>query len=133
MGIDFGSKRIGVAVSDELNSLAFPLKVVSGAGAGPTSAGGGAEKEILDILKEKEIETVVIGHSVDLKGNDNEIMKGANVLVDKLKQEGFNVVFEPEMFSTVQATKIQGENKDVDASAAAIILQSYLDRIKFRK
>lgn len=135
IGIDFGSKRIGIAMSDELGSLAFPLIVVSGFGHDTEkreSRKEQSEQEILGILKEKDVKVVVIGHSVNLKGEDNVIMEDAKYLGERLKADGFNVVYEPEMFSTIQATKFQGENKQVDASAAAIILQSYLDRIKFK-
>lgn len=135
IGLDFGSKRIGVAVSDDLGFLAFPLTVVAGFGHDKDKRGDRVvqtEQEVLKVLKEKEAEIVVIGHSVDLKGLDNAIMTDARAFGSMLQNQGFEVVYEPELFSTVQATKIQGENKDVDASAAAIILQSYLDRIKFK-
>ncbi|MEI6058863.1 MAG: Holliday junction resolvase RuvX, partial [archaeon] len=135
VGIDFGSKRIGVAISDELGLLAFPLAVISGFGHLAEKRDSKIEQskqELLLLLKEKLAKTVVIGLSVNLKGEENEIMGDAKYLGDWLTEGGFNVVYEPEMFSTVQATKIQGENKQVDASAAAIILQSYLDRIKFK-
>ena len=134
-GIDFGSKRIGVAVSDDLGMLAFPLTTVSGFGHNEEKREervNKTEQEIIAILKEKEIKVVIIGHSVDLKGIDNSIMTDARALGGKLESEGFTIFYEPELYSTVQATKLQGENKDVDASAAAIILQSYLDRIKFK-
>jgi putative transcription antitermination factor YqgF len=135
IGLDFGSKRIGVAVSDDLGLLAFPLTVVAGFGHDKDKREDRVvqtEQEVLKLLKEKEVEIVVIGHSVDLKGLDNAIMADARAFGSRLTNQGFEVVYEPELFSTVQATKIQGENKDVDASAAAIILQSYLDRIKFK-
>jgi putative transcription antitermination factor YqgF len=135
IGLDFGSKRIGVALSDELGLLAFPLCVVPGFGHDTDKREermSQTEKEVLSILKEKEIDTVIIGHSVDLKGFDNTIMTDARIFGSKLESYGFKIVYEPELFSTVQATKIQGENKNADASAAAIILQSYLDRIKFK-
>ncbi|MEI6042156.1 MAG: methionine--tRNA ligase subunit beta [bacterium] len=135
VGIDFGSKRIGVAVSDELNLLAFPLVVIPGFGHDPEKRGvriDQTKQEILEVLKEKDSNVVVIGHSVDLKGVDNAIMEDANFLGRSLEEQGFKVIYEPELFSTVQATKIQGDSKHVDASAAAIILQSYLDRIKFK-
>lgn len=135
VGIDFGSKRIGVAVSDELGLLAFPLSVVAGFGHDIEKRDSRklqTEQEVSAILKEKDAKIVIIGHSVDLKGVDNSIMEDARNFGEWLKTEGFEVVYEPEMFSTVQATKFQGGNKQVDASAAAIILQSYLDRIKFK-
>ena len=137
VGIDFGSKRIGVAMSDELGLLAFPLTVISGFGV----SGGAdqadqkdikkiqAEEEILEILRGKDIKIVIIGHSVNLKGEDNAIMEDAKYLGDRLRLQNFDVIYEPEMFSTVQARRFQSENKQVDASAAAIILQSYLDRV----
>jgi putative transcription antitermination factor YqgF len=135
VGLDFGSKRIGVAVSDELGLLAFPLSVVPGFGHDTDKREERirlALQEVFDIIKEKQAQTVIIGHSVDLKGVDNTIMVDARFFGSKLEEAGFDVVYEPELYSTVQATKFQGENKNVDASAAAIILQSYLDRIKFK-
>ncbi len=135
VGIDFGSKRIGIAVSDELGSLAFPLTTVVGFGHDTEkkeSKKEQAEQEIMEILKDKDVKIVIIGHSVNLKGEDNAIMEDAKCLGNKLESNGFNVIYEPEMFSTVQARRFQTENKQVDASAAAIILQSYLDRVKFK-
>lgn len=135
IGLDFGSKRIGVAVSDELGSLAFPLTVVSGFGHDIDKREARmeqAEQEILNILNEKNVKVVIMGHSVNLKGEDNAIMEDAKWFGDRLKTKGFEVYYEPELYSTVSATKFQGENIQVDASAAAIILQSYLDRIKFK-
>jgi len=135
IGLDFGSKRIGVAISDDLGLLAFPLTVVAGFGHDKDKREDRmvqTEQEVLKVLREREAEIVVIGHSVDLRGLDNAIMTDARAFGSTLQNQGFEVVYEPELFSTVQATKIQGENKDVDASAAAIILQSYLDRIKFK-
>lgn len=135
LGIDFGSKRIGVALSDELGSLAFPLTVISGFGHNVDKKDGKKDQsinEVIELAKEKNVFIVVIGHSVNLRGEDNAIMEDARVLGDALLNAGFKVEYEPEMYSTVSATKFQGENKQVDASAAAIILQSYLDRIKFK-
>ncbi len=135
IGLDFGSKRIGVAVGDVLGLLAFPLTVVAGFGHDIDKREERikqAVQEVVDILKDRQAQTAIIGHSVDLKGVDNTIMVDARFFGSKLEEAGFNVVYEPELYSTVQATKFQGENKNVDASAAAIILQSYLDRIKFK-
>jgi putative transcription antitermination factor YqgF len=135
IGIDFGSKRIGIAMSDELGSLAFPLTVISGFGHSvekKDSKKEQVEKDILDILKDKGVKTVVIGRSVNLKGEDNAIMEDAKYLGERLGSHDYIVIYEPEMFSTIQARMFQSENKQVDASAAAIILQSYLDRIKFK-
>ena len=45
-------------------------------------------------------------------------------------RSGFEVVLEPEFMTSAQAERLQGKNDKIDASAAALILQSYLDRIK---
>ena len=134
MGIDFGSKRIGLAISDDSLSFAFPLSVVSGFGITKDESNTKRRavlEEILGILNERGIGSVVIGESKDLKGQENLIMNDARWLGDALLSNNIMVAYEPEVFSTVQANKFQGDIKDIDASAAAIILQSYLDRIKF--
>jgi putative Holliday junction resolvase len=122
VGIDFGKKRIGVAVSDENAALAFPQSVVQN------------DKEalevILDICSVNSAKTVILGESKDFKGKDNEVMTDIREFGEKLKFRGLEVVFEPEMMTTIQAERVQGQKADIDASAAAIILQSYLDRIK---
>ena len=123
LGIDFGSKRIGLAVSDELGNLAFPYRVLPN--------GADLIEKIMEIIRKENIESVVVGESKDFKGEANKIM----VEIDKFKKEfesksKLTVIFEPEFLTSVQAEKIQGKNEMQDASAAAIILQSYLDRLK---
>ena len=59
-------------------------------------------------------------------------MKEVREFINHLEVKGLDVVYESELFSTMQAERIQGQRTDIDASAAAVILQSYLDRIKKR-
>ena len=121
LGVDFGEKRVGVAVSDEKETLAFPLKVLS-------------NKNLLENLKkiagEKKATTFVLGESKNYKGEDNQIMNEINKLKENLQKEGYKVFLEPEFMSSRQAAHLQGENQMIDASAAAIILQSFLDKRK---
>mgnify|MGYP001615385071 CR=1 FL=1 len=121
LGIDYGDKRVGIAVSDEEGKLAFPYKVI-----------GNSDKlvrEILEILDKEKAETVVVGESLDFAGKPNEVMKNIKVFVEKLKAENkTKVVYEPEFLTSVQAERITGKNDMHDASAAAIILQSFLDK-----
>jgi putative Holliday junction resolvase len=130
LGIDYGSKRIGVAVSDESARLAFPLGVVA--------AGEKALQEILDIVKENEVKLAVIGESRDFKLQKNPIMRDIETFAEALQTHGVAVEFEPELFTSAQAQR-QGRDKrgalqayaaNRDASAAALILQSYLDRMR---
>jgi RNase H-fold protein (predicted Holliday junction resolvase) len=74
------------------------------------------------------VDTVVIGESKNYKGEHNSIMKRIVPLVESLKKAGLSVVWEPEFMSSQQAEYHQGAIKKLDASAAAIILQSYLDK-----
>lgn len=123
LGIDFGSKRVGVAVSDENGKMAFPYSVILNDGK--------LLEEIQKIIREKNIEEVVIGESKNFKGEANKIMgeieKFKKTLEEKTK---LKIYFEPEFMTSKQAEHIQGKNQMHDASAATIILQSYLDRLK---
>lgn len=125
LGIDYGSKRIGLAISDESATLAFPHDMVQ---SGPK-----AVAMIAEICAANKIKTVVLGESRNYKGEENKIMEAAKPFAEELRSKGFEVIFEPEVLSTMQAERIQGRRSDIDASAAAIILQSYLDRKAFAK
>lgn len=133
LGIDYGTKRIGVAVSDEGGSLAFPLTTIA--------AGQAALGELIELINKNEAEEVVLGESHDLKGKPNTVMKD----IEQFKKDlaglaQLPVHYEPEFFSSALAArqfapeaKSRKENPSqakLDASAAALILQSYLDRKK---
>ncbi len=123
LGIDYGSKRVGIAVSDETNGFALPLVVLDN------------NKKIVDALNdiicEKEITHIVLGESKNYKGEDNTIMEKVREFKETLENRfGKPVIFEPEFLSSHQAEQFQGKNAMHDASAAAIILQSYLERVK---
>jgi len=85
-------------------------------------------KNIVDLCMKNAVEVVVMGESRDYKGQINSIMWKIEGFKKQLEMIGFKVVFEPEFMTSVQASQITGENKMLDASAAAIILQSYLNR-----
>jgi putative Holliday junction resolvase len=119
LGVDFGSKRIGLAFSDDSGGLAFPLKVLENSEK--------AVSEILRICKDKNIGTVVVGDSKDYKFQDNDIMKEIKIFAEEIKKESeLSVVFHPEFLTSQEAMRLQGKNDMLDASAAAIILKSYL-------
>lgn len=123
LGIDFGSKRIGLATSDESLSFAFPLKVVENS--------ENAVLEIVEICKDHNIGTIVVGESKDFTFKDNEIMKDIKIFVGGLKNKTeLPIILHPEFLTSAEAERLQGKNNMLDASAAAIILKSYLDKIK---
>lgn len=122
LGIDYGTKKIGLAWSDPSGRMAFPHSVIKNTGTTKT--------ELLDFIKKEVIGAIVIGDSRDLKGKENVFMNEARALMAEIENASkLPVHWIPEQFTTVQATRIQGETAMKDASAAAIILQTYLDRI----
>ncbi len=124
LGIDFGSKKVGFAQSDDEGLMAFPLMV------SPNDKS--LLKDTVDLIRELKISTVVIGESVDGKGKPNAIAKEARAFGAKIEKEmDIIVAFEKEWYSTVEARKQPGNegNHEVDDQAAAIVLQRYLDKI----
>lgn len=123
LGIDYGSKRVGIALSDESNAFALPHKVIENSKK--------LTEEINDIVCQNNVEVIVVGESKNFKGEDNTIMDAIRKFKEELENKvGKKVIFEPEFMSSQQAERWQGKNDMHDASAAAIILQSYLDRLK---
>lgn len=123
LGVDFGSKRIGLAISDESSSFAFPLVVLENKNE--------IEKEILNICQKNNIGEIVIGESKDFNMEENNIMSEVKKFIENFKKiSDIKTVFHPEFMTSQEAERVQGKNKMLDASAAAIILKSYLDKIK---
>ena len=121
LGIDYGTKRIGIAISDEGGTLAFPYSILENS---KSSVG-----EIKTICAHESVETIVIGESVDYKGQPNIVKKEVDKFIVELRKVvGAPIIEEREFLSTQQARFYQMKRKRVDDSAAAIILQSYLDR-----
>jgi len=121
LGIDYGEKRIGLATSDDGGRVAFPLKTILN-----------NEKvflEIGEVIKEKQLTGMVVGESLNYKGEKNFIMDEIKNFVGRLKLEfGLAVFYEPEFLSSVQALKMGSEKENVDSGAATVILQAYLDK-----
>lgn len=120
LGIDYGTRRIGVAVSDETRRFALPVTVVKNSEL--------AVKEVIEIARQHETDTVVMGESRDYKMQPNVIFEQADTFKRQLEASGLKVELELEFMTSQQAERLQGKNDMTDASAAALILQSYLDR-----
>jgi putative Holliday junction resolvase len=119
MGIDFGEKRIGIALSDEQGSLAFPHLVIE------TSKN--APKIIKQICREKNVAKIILGQSIDYKGKPNPVMEEIEKFKIALEKEiGLEVIYQNETLTTQEARRIQGDVKKLDASAAALILRSFI-------
>ncbi len=119
IGIDFGSKRTGVAISDEEGRIAFPHSVIETTRV--------LANQLKMIAVNEKVHTFVLGRSIDGRMEENPVMKQVHALAKVLIENG-EVVYEDERYSSVHATRGHEENAMHDASTAAIILQSYLDR-----
>ena len=121
MGIDYGTKRVGVAVSDATGAMAFPKTVLKNDDK--------LLSELSELVDEYEVKAVVIGHSIDKNDAPNQIQSAINEFIgDLTMQVGLPVHLEPEQYTTQAALRIQGRNDQTDASAAALILNSFLQR-----
>lgn len=120
IGIDFGTKRVGVAISDDDGSFAFPKAIFEA---------DKAIEEIAALCKVERIEGIVIGESVATNGELNELATQINTFKAKLTvATTLPIFFEREGFSTVEAHRYQVDAGKRDDSAAAIILQRFLDK-----
>jgi putative Holliday junction resolvase len=129
LGIDFGQVRIGLAISDELRLLAHPLETIP--------ANKNATQRVAEIVRNRKIETVVVGIPRHMSGEIGEAAKRALAFVAELRRDvSCRVETWDERLTTVAANRALTEagkktrqtRKFVDQVAAQMILQGYLDR-----
>ena len=130
LGVDYGSKRVGLALSDEAGSMGFPHSVIQNT------------KQLVDqvcaLVEREKIGAIVIGESENLSGGKNAIAINAKAFGDDVARISQRpVFFESEIFTTAEArrapekelkSRAPKQHLAVDASAAALILTSYLSR-----
>jgi len=121
LGIDYGEKRIGVAITDEERKMAFPKYVLQN------------DKRLVEkiskICENEKVEEIVLGRSLDYKNQPNTIMAKIEELAKTLeKEKGLKVFLEDEFLTSAEAMRIQGDNDMIDAAAAAIILRSFIEK-----
>ncbi len=131
LGIDYGSKKTGLALSDESGKMGFPHEVV------PTHE---LPQRLAAVIPEHGITAVVMGESKDFSGNENPIHKEAQAFAAWVAHTfSLPVHWEPEFLTSAAARRGPGApdekpsrspktHEPVDASAAALILTSYLSR-----
>lgn len=135
LGVDYGSKRVGLAISDENGKFAFPHSIVNN----DTKL----FDEIGKIINSENIEAIVVGESTSLSGEANKINQAIEVFTEELKKQfSLEVYKQKEFLTSVEARrdfnkpntsmahsrKKTNNNEKVDAKAAALILQRYLDK-----
>lgn len=134
LALDFGTRRIGVAVSDPTRTLASPVTtLVRRAGKRPPWA------KLREIVEAREVREIVVGLPLDLAGEEGEWAAEVREFgAELVRRFGLPVRWMDERLSSVRAEeavrsiglrKKERERKErVDAAAAAIILQDYLER-----
>jgi putative Holliday junction resolvase len=130
LGLDLGSKRIGVAVSDRSGTLASPLVVLERTGSRATD-----HRRIAALVAEEEAEILVVGLPLSLDGSIGPAARGAIAEVEQLASVvGVPVETFDERLTTVTAhdllahrMRAQARRRIVDKVAAAVMLQTWLD------
>ena len=130
LGIDYGDSRIGLAMSDPLKIIASPFKTIRNEGNEKCL------QVFQSLIKQKDVEAIVVGLPIGLKGQETVQTKKVREFVNLLYALKLPIHLEDERLSSVSAEKsmIQqniktGHNKGlIDQRAAAIILQQFLDK-----
>jgi putative holliday junction resolvase len=131
LGIDFGSSRIGIAISDDLGMLAHPLETIPN------------DSEFLprlqQIVLEKGVSRIVVGIPRNMDGSYGPAAEKAELFLSQLKSEfaGVQLIAWDERLTTVEAQRLlHAAGRDVkksrpiiDQVAAQVLLQSYLDSV----
>lgn len=140
LGIDFGTSKVGIALSDEAGTMGFPREVLRN--------DDGLMDAVVGLIEREQVGAVVFGESLDFSGNGNPVLAKAHAFANALTERtGVPVFFEPEMLTTQEARRgLDGLHPQhvsdasrtrgapghggaaTDASAAALILTSYLSR-----
>lgn len=128
LGVDYGNKKVGLAFSDEAGTMGFPHSIIPNT---PRLA-----TDLCSLIKKERVSAVVIGESRNLAGGNNPIAKDAHVLGNLIvEQAEVPVFYESEVFTSTEVRRMYERvgksrapkvRRAVDASAAALILTSYL-------
>ena len=130
LGVDYGSKKVGLAVSDEAGTMGFPHSIIPNT---PRLV-----DDLCACIAKENIGVVVVGESRNLAGGENPIAKDARTFGNLITERaGVPVFFESEVFTSAEARRMPGkeiksrkvkQHPAIDSSAAALILTSYLSR-----
>lgn len=133
LGIDFGTRRIGISISDPLGIIARPLEVLENR--------PGFIERLKKIVRENEVRAIVVGMPYNLKGETGEKAREVEQFIEKIRtaidvpvetcDERFtSSIAQETMLEMGLKKKARREKGRIDQMAAAIILQSYLDSQK---
>ena len=133
IGLDYGTKTVGVAVSDETKLIAQPLVTIERKQANKLRQTYAA---IETIIAEQDVELIVLGNPKNMNNTEGERVQATKEFKEALERRtGLPVVLVDERLTTVEANRIledtgvalSARKEHIDKMAAAIILQNYLD------
>lgn len=126
LGLDIGTKRVGVAVADDIVKIAVPLETLA-------MDESTFRERVAYLVTQHDIETIVLGYPRNQSGEATKQTAYVEAIANQLKDLDANIVFQDESLSSVVAEdRLKARTKeytkaDIDAEAAAVILQDYLE------
>ena len=132
IGIDYGLKRVGIAISDETKTISFPRETV------PTEK---FPQYLSTMLEENKVDAIVFGYPLSLSGKGNEMTNRIDNQINKISQRNPELLIDTqdERFSSVEAydaikksslsKESRKDKSKVDQVSASIILDTYLKKL----
>ena len=130
IGLDLGSKRIGVSICDEKQLIATPYKTIH------KSKNNELIEELKNIIQENDIKAIIIGYPLNMDGSSGSSAQSVNDVSKNIDKEiDVDVCLWDERLSTVGAFNLSSQldinvskrEKNIDKNAAAFILQGAID------
>lgn len=128
LAVDYGTRRLGVAVSDAEGRYALPLATLELPQRQRAAA-------VAQLAEERDADTVVVGRPIRAQGEDSHLWPEIEQFANSLRARGLTVVFEDEAFTTAGAEEqMEGKTRSrsgpasKDSLAASLILKQYLDQ-----
>lgn len=123
LGIDYGTKRIGIAIADLETRLAVPVGTVT------VSSRDQALQEIEALVHERRVEEIIVGIPISMDGRRTEQTRLTEKFIEKLRKTvTIPIHVQDERLTTALASQGGTDRATLDERSAVLILQSYLDR-----
>lgn len=136
MGLDYGTKTVGVAISDDMMITAQPVETIVRERASKLRK---TYQRIEELISQNDVEKIVIGKPLNMNGTEGEMVQLMREFSQELsRRTGLEIIEVDERLTTSEADRIlketgvaiSGRKEHIDKMAAAIILQTYLDMNK---
>lgn len=133
LALDIGGRRIGVAVSDELGMIASPVATID--------ARGDIAADLRTLIDRFDARRIIVGLPIGMSGKEGPQATEVRAVADKLgDQLSIEIVYSDERLSSAvanqaligQGTRREKRKQHIDAMAAAVILQGYLDNQRWK-